>query len=157
MNHFFQFEADFVDSLRCIPMEVRYKLDISGIKLKLHQWNRFTQEERKVLVVMPCITDAQIAAYREFVRSSIKERTGEEATDLPIDPNPPWLSLAKIPESVLEKAREVGVTILPQQWASLDVLQRFALVKLSLSHHEGKNFLPAFEEFGLSGNESSSI
>ncbi|HEY9298982.1 MAG TPA: nitrate reductase associated protein, partial [Phormidium sp.] len=24
---FFQFEADFVNSLRCIPMQVRYKLD----------------------------------------------------------------------------------------------------------------------------------
>jgi len=32
---FFQFEADFVDSLRCIPMQVRFKLATCGIKLKL--------------------------------------------------------------------------------------------------------------------------
>jgi len=38
MADFFEFEADFVDSLRCIPMHVRLKLD-TCIKLKLAQWN----------------------------------------------------------------------------------------------------------------------
>jgi len=38
---FFDFEADFVLSLRCIPMIVRYKLDTYGVKLKLAHWNHF--------------------------------------------------------------------------------------------------------------------
>ncbi len=37
VNSLFQFEADFVASLRCIPIQVRYKLDTCGIKLKLVQ------------------------------------------------------------------------------------------------------------------------
>ncbi|MBD0342498.1 MAG: nitrate reductase associated protein, partial [Microcoleus sp. Co-bin12] len=36
---FFEFEADFVEALRCIPMKVRLKLDTCGIKLKLQDWN----------------------------------------------------------------------------------------------------------------------
>jgi hypothetical protein len=36
-----------------------------------------------------------------------------------------------------------------QQWASLTPLQRFALIKLSRSSHEDKNFLPALKEFHL--------
>jgi hypothetical protein len=56
MTNFFQFEADFVDSLRCIPMQVRMKLDTCGIKLKLTHWHQFTQQERQALVEMPCTT-----------------------------------------------------------------------------------------------------
>ncbi|NET53376.1 MAG: hypothetical protein F6K09_33390 [Merismopedia sp. SIO2A8] len=65
MTHFFQFEADFVNSLRCIPMQVRFKLDTCGIKLKLIQWHNFNQQERQALVEMPCTTPAEIQAYRE--------------------------------------------------------------------------------------------
>lgn len=42
MEHtFFKFEADFVDTLRCVPMIVRFKLDTVGIKLSLRAWSRF--------------------------------------------------------------------------------------------------------------------
>ncbi|MEN9210118.1 MAG: nitrate reductase associated protein [Thermostichus sp. DG02_2_bins_29] len=34
-------------------------------------------------------------------------------------------------------------------WKNLEDLQRFALIKLSRSNHENKNFLPALQEFGL--------
>ncbi|MGA9379085.1 MAG: nitrate reductase associated protein, partial [Phormidium sp.] len=52
----FQFEADFVNNLRCIPMVVRYKLDTCGIKLKLSHWNHFNLAEREALVDLPCTT-----------------------------------------------------------------------------------------------------
>jgi hypothetical protein len=45
---FFEFEADFVEALRCIPMQVRLKLDTCGIKLKLQDWNHFNQAERQM-------------------------------------------------------------------------------------------------------------
>ena len=48
MTYFFEFEADFVDSWRCIPMQVRYKLDTCGIKLKLAEWNQMNQTNRKI-------------------------------------------------------------------------------------------------------------
>ena len=49
----FDFEKDFADSLRCIPMAVRYKLDSVGVKLKLTYWNQFSQAERQVLLAWP--------------------------------------------------------------------------------------------------------
>ena len=55
--NFFKFEADFVESLRCIPMQVRMKLDTCGVKLKLTHWHQFSQQERQTLVEMPCLTD----------------------------------------------------------------------------------------------------
>ena len=92
MSDFFEFEADFVESLRGIPMV---------------------------------------------------------ASELAIDPEPPWLNDLVIPDSVMEKAESVGVALLGSQWATLDPLRRFALIKLSRSNHENTNFRPALEEFGL--------
>ncbi|KAF3883781.1 MULTISPECIES: nitrate reductase associated protein [Nostocales] len=147
MTHFFEFEADFVDSLRCIPMQVRLKLDTCGIKLKLNQWNQFSQEERQTLVERPCNTEETIQEYREFLRQLVQNHTGELATDLPVEENPPWMDDQNIPESVKNKAREFDIAMTPHQWENLLPVQRFALIKLSRSSHENKNFLPALKEF----------
>jgi hypothetical protein len=145
---FFQFEQDFVESLRCIPMQVRYKLDTCGIKLKLHQWNQFTQVDRAALVTEPCDSDS-VLRYQALVRQMIHDRTGETASELAIDPIPPWLDPATIPTSVQSKALTVGVTLYTQEWATLEPIKRFALIKLSRSGHENNNFLPALQEFHL--------
>ncbi|HEY9618106.1 MAG TPA: nitrate reductase associated protein [Microcoleaceae cyanobacterium] len=149
MAQFFQFEADFVESLRCIPMQVRYKLDTCGVKLKLAQWNQFTQDDRRLLVELPSETATDVQSYREFLHRLIQERSGSAATDLAIDPAPAWLDSATVPEMVQEKAQQFQVTITAEQWANLTPLQRFALIKLSRSSHENANFLPALQEFHL--------
>jgi hypothetical protein len=149
MSQFFQFEADFVDSLRCIPMQVRYKLDTCGIKLKLAQWNRFTQAECQALVDRPCTTPEETQTYRAFLQQLILDHTGTPASDLAIEPHPAWLEEKTIPESVQTKATEVGAEIHIDQWANLSPLQRFALIKLSRASHENHNFLPALKEFHL--------
>ncbi|MBD2019877.1 nitrate reductase associated protein [Leptolyngbya sp. FACHB-36] len=147
-DQFFQFEADFVTSLRCIPMQVRFKLDTCGIKLKLSQWSRFTTYDRQLLIDLSCQTPEEIQNYREHLKRLIFDRTGERATELAIEPNPIWNRLV-IPTEIVEKAQELGITIQLQQWANLTSEQRFALVKLSRSNHENKNFLPALKEFDL--------
>jgi hypothetical protein len=149
MTQMFQFESDFVESLHCIPMQVRYKLDTCGVKLKLAQWNHFAQEDRQKLVESPCETETETQDYRSLLHQLIAERTGTPAVDLAIDPHPAWLDATTIPDAVQAKATEVGVTIVPEQWAALSPLQRFALIKLSRSSHENSNFLPALKEFQL--------
>ncbi len=149
MTNFFAFEADFVDSLRCIPMGVRLKLDTCGIKLKLPQWNKFNETERQALVDMPCMSDQEVENYGRFLQNLILEKTGSEASELSIDENPPWFNEEEVPVSVVAKAAEFGVSLSLAEWQRLSVLQRFALVKLSRSGHENNNFLPAFKEFGL--------
>lgn len=147
---FFQFEADFVDSLRCIPMQVRLKLDTCGVKLKLTHWHQLNQTERQVLIQMPCTTSKESKIYRDFLQNLLKEKTGSTAAELEIDPHPPWMDDTTIATSVQQKASEVDVAITQEQWKSLTPLQRFALIKLSRPSHENKNFLPAIKEFGLS-------
>jgi hypothetical protein len=148
-TRFFQFEADFVDSLRCIPMQVRLKLDNCGIKLKLPQWHQFSDEERQALVDLPCETETEVQTYRQLLKHLISERTGEAATELAIDPHPAWDDVETVASSVQAKATEHDVTITPAQWSNLSPEQRFALIKLSRSNHENANFLPALHEFQI--------
>ncbi|MBF2027048.1 MAG: nitrate reductase associated protein [Oscillatoriales cyanobacterium C42_A2020_001] len=149
MAQFFEFESDFVESLRCIPMQIRMKLDTCGIKLKLPQWNQFSQSDRQLLVDLPCETESDVEIYRTTLQGLVRERTGVEASTLEIDSSPAWIDATTIPTSVQEKATELGAAISPEQWASLTPLQRFALIKLSRSSHENRNFLPALQEFKL--------
>lgn len=150
-NHpnFFQFEADFVGSLHCIPMLVRMKLDNCGVKLKLSHWNQLSQTERQDLVDLPCSSALERQTYRDYLQNLITLKTGEPAKELAIDPHPPWLDETQIPDRVLEKAAEYQVNISLEQWSNLTPAQRFALIKLSRPSHENQNFQPALREFNL--------
>ena len=117
--NFFQFEADFVDSMRCIPMIVRMKLDTCGVKLKLAHWNQFDKKEHQTLVTLPCTTPQEIAAYRVYLQNKVKQQNGTPAKELAIDPHPSWLNNQEIPEDIQEKAQEWDLNINREQWQKL--------------------------------------
>jgi len=146
---YFQFEADFVGSLQCIPMQVRMKLDNCGVKLKLVHWNQFSQQERQTLVDMPCNTAREHQTYRDWLQNLVVLKTGELAKELKVDPAPPWLNNREIPDSVLAKIQSCQIKLSLPQWSNLTPAQRFALIKLSRPSHENKNFIPALQEFGI--------
>ena len=146
---YFAFESDFVDSLRCIPMVVRYKLDTCGLKLKLPEWLKLSRAEKQELATLPCYTPAQIASYRQYVLDVVQQRCQQTVGDLSAV-DAVWDNLGVVPEEVKQKALEWACAPLTLvQWMRLDVLQRFALVKLSRSGHEGRNLPRALREFGL--------
>jgi hypothetical protein len=146
---FFHFESDFVESLHCIPMQVRYNLDTCGVKLKLVHWNQLTQDERQQLIDRPCDDPDSRDRYRDYLQSLVTAHNGQPAGELPIDPAPPWKNVDEIPVTVLDKVGSVNTTLTLKQWASLTPLQRFALIKLSRPSHENRNFVPALKEFNL--------
>ena len=144
----FQFEQEFIDSLRCIPMVVRLKLDTCGVKLKLKHWHQFTQAERQTLVTMSCDRPEDILAYQNHLQGLVLHYTGQRAKELEVPAHPPWLSSA-VPEQVSAQAATHNLKITEDGWQSLNPAQRFALIKLSRPSHENRNFMPAMQEFGL--------
>ncbi|MBD2752114.1 nitrate reductase associated protein [Spirosoma validum] len=144
---FFAFESDFVDSLRCIPMVVRYKLDTCGIKLKLPEWVKLTVADKARLAEQLCHTSAEINQYRLDLIELVLLRCQHRVSELGVV-DATWDVLNQVPDEVQQKAVEWACNPLTiQQWLQLDVLQRFALVKLSRSGHEGRNFPRAIREF----------
>jgi hypothetical protein len=147
-TRFFAFESDFVDSLRCIPMIVRFKLDTCRVKLQLADWAKFNYQEKDQLADMPCHTASEISSYARFVYSLVWKYTSSVPGTLK-SLEPSWI-YEQVPEEVNTKAHEWNCPgISESQWNQLEMLERFALVKLSRSGHEGRNFPRAFAEFGL--------
>ena len=146
----FAFEQDFVATLRCIPMAVRLKLDVCGIKLSLRQWSRFTQVERGGLRLSPCSTPAEISAYRTALVALVALRANEAAKPLLDPPGGQWDDAARVPPRVTEFARSLGLAPPSRdRWRQLTRLQRFALIKLTRDKHDNVNFAPAMQEFGM--------
>ncbi|WOD40773.1 nitrate reductase associated protein [Nodosilinea sp. E11] len=154
-NTFFQFEADFVNSLRCIPMQVRLKLDTCGVKLKLEHWHRFSEGDRQRLTQLPCHDGPTASAYTTAVQTLVQQVQGTPASTLAVDPAPPWHNGAAMPAEVQAQAALLGVAIALEQWRSLSPLQRFALIKLSRPGHENRNFAATLTEFGLASRPTT--
>lgn len=149
-NQTFAFESDFVDTLRCIPMAVRLKLDVCRIKLSLRQWSRLEAASRRTLLDAPCGAPAEIDAYQALLLAHVAkgdpgQLLGLAAADEPVIPPPDCL-----PDQVRTFAAAQGLApIAAERWAGLTGLQRFALVKLSRDNHDNVNFVPAAREFGV--------
>jgi hypothetical protein len=152
----FDFESDFVATLRCVPMAVRFKLDRCGIKLSLRQWSRFTPLDRRVLLWKPCDAPAEIEAYRLHLVELIASRANELAKPLSQAPDPVWELTSKVPSVVVDYALSLGLAPPnPDQWANMTVLERFVLTKLTRDNHDNVNFLPAMAEFSLLSHRPS--
>lgn len=144
----FRFEADFAGDLRCLPMAVRRKLDLAGVKLRLSHWHGLEGEERRRLLAWP---DDRSAL--ESLRSWLQERTAG-LPDGPARPLPPataadWLQTTTPPAVLVASCRQLGQNLDPAAWSRLSELERFALVKLSHPGHEHRNLPRALAEFGL--------
>jgi hypothetical protein len=151
---YFDFEEDFIEkNIRCIPMIVRYKMDLAGIKLKLDEWTRLVVEERIELATRSCSNNEETRNYRYYLAALVKKRSHREATDLKIDRNPGWADLDTVPEILRDRLFEDGWSVSLDQWKKLTNLQRFALLKLCRPGHESKNFAKALREFGLTSSK----
>jgi hypothetical protein len=146
----FDFEADFSADLRCIPMAVRRKLDLAGIKLKLEHWSELSAGERGELLAWPDDA-AAIEALREHLLRRSAELGAGPAKTLPRANGEAWQQGEQLPAVLAASCAQLGLPLEGNGWADLDELQRFALVKLSHPGHEHRNLPKALREFGLRG------
>jgi len=67
MFHRFQYEAEFYPGLDRLPLHVRMKFDLTGIKLSLKQWLAFSFEERKVVCHLPAESEEELEAFVAYM------------------------------------------------------------------------------------------
>ena len=144
----FHFEADFSADLRCIPMAVRRKLDLAGVKLKLQHWSELGETERAELLAWADDPTAIEALRRHLLERSAALSAGQ-AKDLPRADAEPWQQANQLPEVLASSCAQLNLELRSGGWAELTELQRFALVKLSHPGHEHRNLPRALAEFGL--------
>jgi len=143
----FEFEADIYESLNCLPMAARRKLDALGIKVHLAQWEQFGRGERLMICHAPADTEEERSALRTFIEEVAIARTGSPAQVLLEEVRQSASPPPHPPLSLVQNARAFGFELDGEAWATLDDDQRYALMKLGDVKKPSHNLKPALREF----------
>jgi hypothetical protein len=144
----FGFEAGMAGTLNGVPMSVRMKLDLCGLKVSLAQWRGLPLAVRQVVLELPCDTVVEIQRARRYFRFIVGAfglgRVASVCTDARA-----WSARGATPAIVGSAMEALGLPrIGSTAWATLSDLRRFTLVKLTRQGHI-RNLQAAIEEFGL--------
>ena len=134
-QHCFSFESDFIGNWRCIPLCVRRKLDLIGLKLKLSHWLELSQAQRQQLVDWDDHPEAlaQLRAQLLLLTAPLSDGV---AQPLPPAKGEPWQTLQVVPDDVVRAAQARQVALSLERWQGLSELGRFALCKLARPGHD---------------------
>jgi hypothetical protein len=142
----FKFEDEIYNSLSCLPMAARRKLDHLGLKIGFEQWQHLSRGERLMICHAPIATEDEVDALRLFVHEVMLAKCGSAPKALPEEKrqgvNPP----AAVPPRLVESAQKSGVALTQAAWSALDDDERYALIKLGVEK-ESHKLKAALEEF----------
>ncbi len=154
MFHRFQYEAEFYPELNRLPLHVRMKLDLAGIKLSLQHWLAFRLEERKVLCHLPVANEEELQVFVEYVNFLCQRYSGSAVQSLPPLSPDLWNSGHRIPEPVSETSRKEGKKITLEEWKRWQSHERYALYKTAVSKNESDKFFAVLGELRHRKTES---
>jgi hypothetical protein len=137
----FSFERDLYAALDLMPLDVRRKLDLAGLKLSLEGWRALPIADRRALV------EAADDAFAPALRAAAA-RAGAALAPLPAVGAPPWRAPA-VPPSLQKKLAELGAALSDTAWAALPDGARYVLHKLSEKPHDDGRLRAALEELGI--------
>lgn len=143
----FAFEVDIYETLSCVPMAVREKLDRAAIKISLEQWNSFDIADRRRLCGYPLDSEQLIREFTETIRSLVMQQGGGEPPRLSREQQAAAFPTDRLPERVAANACALGFDLSPEVWTRLDDQERYALLKLGGGQRVKRNFEPALREF----------
>jgi hypothetical protein len=145
MFHRYRYEAEFYPMLNRIPLDVRMKLDLTGIKVSLKDWLTCGIEERAVLCHLPVNTAEErqvFAAYVDFLSRKYRDQPAE-LTEV-LDSNL-WNAL-EVPAPVTQKTASGFANITLDEWQRWEPHQRYALYKTAISKSQPEAFADILEE-----------
>ena len=116
----FKFEYEIYESLNCLPMAARRKLDALGVKLSLSQWEQLGRGERLMICHVPSAPDEERDALRTFIEEATIARTGLAPKTLPDEARRSADPPANLPELLARNARAAGITLDDRAWSAMD-------------------------------------
>jgi hypothetical protein len=142
----FRFEDSFADDLRFMPLSIRYRLDLAGLKLKLEDWLRIPVAARDRLLRMPAGDGEDIAAFKQEVLDIAASNGCRPPAAIGPLERAAWRGEAGIPEAVLAACAKMGRDAPREAWAGFTEFRRYALFKLACSEREPGAFAAALGE-----------
>jgi len=142
----FKFEDEVHQSLSCVPMAVRRKLDLAGVKISLEQWQTLGRGERLAICHLPIASAEECESMKVFVEEAVINRCGSSSKPVSEEmrrgANPP----ATPPVELVANAQAEGVKLDQSAWERLDADERYALIKLGGGDKHSHNFGAALRE-----------
>jgi hypothetical protein len=146
MFYRYRHESDIYPGLSRIPLHVRMKLDLTGIKIALKDWLAFDIEERTVLCHLPVESEEEKRAFASYVdflsrryRDAPVARTAAMSSSL-------WNNRLEVPLAVAEKKTAEAPPVTVEEWRRWKFHQRYALYKTALSQSEPEQFFAVLKE-----------
>ena len=139
----FDFEKELYETLDLIPLSVRRKLDLAGVKLHLNQWQALSRVERLVVCHFPAGSPEERDVLAAALREAVKRRAGTDVATMKPAAHDAASDAGQLPPDV---ARLVALLGLPEKrWSLLDPDERFALAKMARGGTD--KFMSAWSEF----------
>jgi hypothetical protein len=146
----FAFEGDIYETLDCVPMAVRRKLDVVRVKISLQGWQSLPMDERRHLCELPVDNAIALASYRAALREAAA-RKGASLRDLPGDAESErarWMT-PDIPADVAAFAAQHAIALSSDRWHELNEDERYVLVKMADPSRDAAKVRAAYEEVVL--------
>ncbi len=145
----FKFEDEMHESLQCVPMAVRRKMDRVGLKIGLEQWKSLDRGERLAICHFPVDSAEECDGLGVFIREAMRRRFGVEPKSLTDAQRASAEPPASPPARVVGHARAAGFDLSAAVWSRLDGDERFALLKMGDVETPSHNLLAALKEFAV--------
>jgi hypothetical protein len=141
----FAYEAEFYPALNRLPLHVRMKLDLTGIKISFNDWLAFSFEERTVLCHLPIETVDERQAFTSYLDFLSRKYRGEPVATTKMMPRWLW-DRTRVPEAVAQKSAATSHAVTLAEWSDWQAHQRYALYKTAISKSQPEAFEKVLDE-----------
>ena len=138
-------ESDIYPSLSRIPLYVRMKLDVTGIKISLKDWLAFSMEERAVLCHLPVESEEEKQVFSAYLDCLSRRYCGRPVTRTAAVSSSLWDTAQPVPEPVAGKSAPEIPPVTVQEWRRWKSHQRYALYKTALSQSDPVQFFAVLQ------------
>ncbi len=142
----FGFEAEIYESLSCLPMTARRKLDRIGLKISLEQWQRLSRAERLMICHAPANMPDECEVLKLFIHEVTLARSGFPPNPLSDESRKAAEPAAEPLATLVANANALGIALTSREWSRLDDDERYALIKLGGTTRPSHNFKAALRE-----------
>lgn len=146
-QNLFLFESHYSMDLQFIPLIIRYRLDLNGLKVGLEAWQKIPTEDRFKLVGIALDSNLDCKNFPELLSLLTKQWFGQNPQAIePVLPSL-WSDNKEIASCILNRCSSISQPKLALKWKKLSELQRYVLFKLSTSQRQAEAFENALQEF----------
>jgi hypothetical protein len=147
----FAYEAEFYPTLSRLPLHVRMKLDLTGVKISLKDWLAFSFEERTVLCHLPIDTVEERIVFSSYLDFLSRNHRGEPVTRTEPMDSSRW-EQSEVPAPVAQKSAADSRDVALSEWRRWQSHQRYALYKTAISKNQPGAFEQILDELRNSKN-----